>query len=468
MGQAGIALAEIGHAYGEVRVLDAVSARFAPGGVHALLGENGAGKSTLLKIAAGLVRAESGRVELGAGPLDAEGARTIAYVEQHAALFESLSIHENVALAPARGAPGVLDALRTVGLPARDGSTLALSLAERQLVLLARAICARKQVFFLDEPTALATPLESARLYAVLASLAARGHVVVVVTHHLEEVLAHAAEATVLRGGKLVLHTVRGAPAFGEESLLHAMFGVLPRTLPRARQGGASLGTVVDARGRSVCVRQGEILGIAGMAGQGQAELVRAMRFGASGTFRWVAPTLAVALPADRHEEAMVPSATVAENAMLGALPTHGFLDLVDRRALVEGARARTEPFGVKAPSLDAPIDALSGGNQQKVVLSRIFAEIEARPLADRVAVFAEPTRGIDAAAAREVHTKLASLAQAGCAVVLVTSDYRELRRVADRYVVLWKHRFGDEFTSTASDDDLAAAMATGGEAGLS
>lgn len=468
MGDAGMTLAEVGHAYGDVRVLDCVSARFEPGRLHALLGENGAGKSTLLKIAAGLLPGSTGSVTLGGHRLDAKGAQSIAYVEQHASLFESLSVHENVALGPARRAPAAADALAAVGLPSRDASVGSLSLAERQLVLLARAIFARKQVFFLDEPTALATPLEAARLYGVLATLAHRGHVVVVVTHHVEEVLAHAAEATVLRHGVVALHAERGSASFVEDALLRAMFGAVPAALERAGAPGSVFGTLVDRKGRRIDVRRGEILGIAGMAGQGQAELVRAMRFGSGASFAWEAPVRAAALAADRHHEAMVPSASVAENAMLGAMPARGPLAFVDHEALLASARDRTEALGVKAPNLEMPIDALSGGNQQKVVLGRVLGEVAARPVMDRAVVFAEPTRGIDAAAARVVHEELARVAREGGAVVLVTSDYRELRRVADRYAVVWKHAFVGEFPAEVSDATLAAAMATGGEGSAS
>lgn len=464
MAEAGISLAAIGHAYGDVRVLDSVSARFEPGRIHALLGENGAGKSTLLKIAAGLLAPAAGAVSVDGEPLDASRVKSIAYVEQHARLFESLTVHENVALGPARGAASVSDALVAVGLASGDGPVASLSLAERQLVLLARAIYARKQVFLLDEPTALATPREAARLYGVLASLAGRGHVVVVVTHHLEEVLAYAGEATVLRHGVVALHARRDASDFREDALLRAMFGAVPPALARASFHGDVFGHLVDGAGVRVAVRRGEILGIAGMAGQGQPELVRAMRFGACGSFRWEGPSLAVALAADRHHEAMVPSGSVAENAMLGALPSGGLLGFVDRAALAAAAVARLAPFAVKASHVEVAIDTLSGGNQQKVVLGRVFGEAEHRPSEERLLVVAEPTRGIDAAAAHVVHERLAAFAQGGGAVVLVTSDFRELRRVADRYAVLWKHGFAGEYDASVSEDRLAVAMATGGE----
>jgi ABC-type sugar transport system ATPase subunit len=464
MGESAVTFEGVGHAYGDVRVLASVSAAFEPGRIHALLGENGAGKSTLLKIGAGLLAPSVGSV-------CASGR--VAYVEQHAALFASLSVHENVALAPrTRSADRCRSALRAVGLAQEDGPVERLSLADRQLVLLARAIHAECAVVLLDEPTALATPQEAARLYGVLRTLADAGCTVAVVTHHLEEVVAFADEVTVLRGGEVAAHARRGALGFDEASLLHAMFGAVPAESARPLAGEGVALTVSDSRGRTIAIRRGEILGVAGMAGQGQSELVRALRFGRAGGFAREGTAAVIALAADRHHDAMVPSASVAVNATLGGFPVRGPLGLVDDDAITRRAAERLEGFAVAMPGLDAPMNALSGGNQQKVVLARVFAEAAAAAGAASqssrgsgvVLVVAEPTRGIDAAAARLVHVRLGELAREGISVVLVTSDYRELRLLSSRFVVLWKGRFGDEVAATATDDALGAAMATGGE----
>jgi simple sugar transport system ATP-binding protein len=443
------------HAYGDVRVLASVSAAFVPGRIHALLGENGAGKSTLLKIGAGLLAPRAGVVRV-------EGR--VAYVEQHAALFESLSVHENVALGPrAQGGARCAEALRAVGLAPDDGPIDRLSLAERQLVLLARALHADRAVLLLDEPTALATPREAARLYAILRRLADDGRTVAVVTHHLEEVVAYADDVTVLRGGVVASRAAKGEPGFDEASLLRAMFGDAPADEIAPLPGGAPLLAIADDAGRAVAIRGGEILGVAGMAGQGQAALVRALRFGRAGRFvrRGSAPVCALA--ADRHHEAMVPTASVAVNATLGSFPARGPLGIVDDDALAVRAAARLDGLAVAMPGVGAPMLALSGGNQQKVVLARVFGDAADAQQAP-VVVVAEPTRGVDAAAARLVHARLAALARSGAAVVLISSDFRELRRLASRFVVLWKERFGAELPAGASDEALGAAMATGGE----
>jgi ABC-type sugar transport system ATPase subunit len=238
------------------------------------------------------------------------------------------------------------------------------------------------------------------------------------------------------------------------------MFGAVPAESARPLAGEGVALTVSDSRGRTIAIRRGEILGVAGMAGQGQSELVRALRFGRAGGFAREGTAAVIALAADRHHDAMVPSASVAVNATL------------DDDAITRRAAERLEGFAVAMPGLDAPMNALSGGNQQKVVLARVFAEAAAAAGAASqssrgsgvVLVVAEPTRGIDAAAARLVHVRLGELAREGISVVLVTSDYRELRLLSSRFVVLWKGRFGDEVAATATDDALGAAMATGGE----
>jgi ABC-type sugar transport system ATPase subunit len=451
----------IEHAYGNVRVLESVSTTFVRGRVHALLGENGAGKSTLLKIGAGLLAPSSGEVCVVRGPGNAP--EDVAYVEQHAALFESLSVHENVALGPRSSRARCAEVLRAVGLDEGDGPVAHLSLADRQRVLLARALFSGRGTLLLDEPTALATPVESARLYGVLRALAESGCTVAVVTHHVEEAVAHADDVTVLRGGHVVARVSRSATGFDEVSLLAAMFGEHVVPSPVQLEGAAALLEVRDDAGCALVVRSGEIVGVAGMAGQGQAELVRALRFGSSGGFVRSGDARVVALAADRHHDAMVPSASVVENAMLGSFPARGVFGLVDDDALASQARARLLGLEVAMPSEHAPIEALSGGNQQKVVLARVFAAARSAPGAV-VVVVAEPTRGIDAAAARIVHARLVDLARSGAGVVLVTSDFRELRRLASRVVVLWKGRFSTAFEASVDDASLAVAMTTGGE----
>ena len=453
----------IGHAYGHVAVLNAVTVSFTPGKVHAVLGENGAGKSTLLKIVAGLLRPRAGSVRAGEAPAAAGGPFRTAYVEQHATLFESLSVHENVWVGPMRRDRRCHDALVRVGLPGEDRPVSALSFADRQLVLLARALVADARWFLMDEPTALATPAEAERLYAVLRTLADAGNGVIVVTHHLEEVVAHADEATVLRRGVVASSWRRGEAAFAEASFVRAMFGELPAEVRVEGVAGQTVGSFEDARGVSVEVRGSEILGVGGMAGQGQEELVRALRYGSCGSFRLRSGGRVAVLAADRHREGMVASASVAENAMLGALPVSGLIACVDEPELLRLAAERLGGLDLTAASLDVAMEELSGGNQQRVVLARLFAEVAAGDPPCLVVV-AEPTRGLDGAGARAVHARLAALARAGHAIVLVTSDFRELVTLASRFVVLWKHGIAGELPCGIDERVLAERMATGGE----
>ena len=230
---------------------------------------------------------------------------------------------------------------------------------------------------------------------------------------------------------------------------------------------GPTAGRLSDATGREVSIRCGEILAVAGMAGQGQDDVVAALRFGSAGVFRASCTHPVVALPADRHHDAMVASASVATNAMLGSFPVTGRGLVVDDVALAARAAERVAPLRVTMPSLHAPMTALSGGNQQKVVLSRVFAEASRHDAAKSLLVVAEPTRGIDAAAARLVHERLVALARSGHAIVLVTSDWRELRALASRYVVVWKHRIAMELPFGVDDDVLSRAMLSGHDGGV-
>jgi ABC-type sugar transport system ATPase subunit len=464
-------------AFGGVPALSDVTLELFAGETHALLGENGAGKSTLLKILCGALRPDAGTLELDGAPVvfpspQAALRRGVVAIHQEFSLFPNLSVAENVTLGHApRTAAGliswssmeararaVLDRLGLAIDPRRQVAEL--SVAEQQLVEIARALSLESRVLIMDEPTAALSPREVARLGDLVAGLKARGLAVVFVSHRLDEVKALCDRYTVLRDGVRV--GTGPLAEVGVEGLVQLMIGrplfdaadassrapgevVLEvRGLSTVRGRGAR-GTPLQ--GVSLEARAGEILGLAGLVGAGRTELVRAV-FGADRPTRGEvrvggvrlrpgAPRDAIRagvglVPEDRKQQALFLSLAVSENlVMAGLRRLRGRLGLLDRaREAAEVARSRTA-LDIRMAGPGQPVRALSGGNQQKVVLARWLA------LSPRVLLVDEPTRGIDVAAKAEVHHLLFALARRGVAVVVVSSELSELSGLADRVIAL-------------------------------
>ncbi len=457
---------------------DGVDLAVRPGEIHALLGENGAGKSTLVKILYGVLRPDAGEIRIDGRPVAVTGphhARRlgIGMVFQHFTLFEALSVAENVALGLDRWPERRTLRARLAALAERYGLDLDLarevhdlSAGERQRIEILRCLLQEPRLLVLDEPTSVLTPQEADRLFVTLRRLAAEGRGILYISHRLEEVVELCDRATVLRAGRVVatVDPRRETPA----TLARLMVGREVREPVRHHPDLAGAPVRLAARGLGLPpdrphavplvdirfeLRAGEILGIAGVAGNGQRELVEALagerplpaaemleldgrpvgRVGPAGRRRL---GLAV-LPEERLGHAAVAELDLVDNALLTAWPQPDLVryGTVRRRLVAAFAAGVVERFRVRTPGLRVPAAALSGGNLQRFVVGR---EIAQRP---RVLVVDQPTWGVDAAAAAAVHRALVALAEEGAAVLLISRDLDEILRFCDRVAVLYRGR---------------------------
>ena len=455
---------------GATQANDGVTLAVAPGEIHALIGENGAGKSTLMRIICGLLRPDAGRIAWNGADvpvMDPDTARRlgIAMVFQHFSLFETLTVAENVALGlRTREALPAL-ARRITAVAARYGLAVSpgrhvheLSVGERQRVEIVRCLLQEPNLLILDEPTSVLTPQEADSLFATLRRLAAEGCSILYTSHKLEEVAALCSAATVLRAGRVVAHCdpSRTSPA----ELAELMVGrALPHPARRRGRPGAPLlqvaglnlpaadpfGTTLDGIGFEL--HAGEILGVAGVAGNGQSELLAALsgeRRSAAGMVRLEGRDLGPLGPAARRRAGLafipeerlgrgaVAEMTLAENVLLTrhgpGLVSHGIIRTRRVREYAAGVFTR---FGVAAAGIDAEARSLSGGNMQKFILGR---EVAAAP---RVLLASHPTWGVDIGASLAIRQELIDLAAGGAGVLVVSEDLDELFGICDRIAVL-------------------------------
>ena len=448
--------------FGPVQALRGADFTLVPGEVHALLGENGAGKSTLMHVAYGLVRPDAGamtvgdRIVLPRSPRDARRLG-LGMVHQHFTSIPAFTVAENIALSagwsvrPKVLRRRVLDLMGRVGLAlVPDARAGTLTVAAKQRLEILKALAADATILLLDEPTAVLAPPDAEELLRVVREFAAGGGAAVLITHKLDEALRAADRVTALRAGKVTL--TGPAAAQTPDSLARAMIGAgAPASAPRRRAGGPKRECLVRCemldleredgrglalRGGSLAITAGELVGVAAVEGNGQRELLRAI----AGLARPLRGRLEVAapvafVPEDRTTEGLIGELALTDNVVLGLGRGAPWVHRgrLDWNAARERTSSLIRGFGIHASGPDAPAGALSGGNQQKLVIAR------ALELAPRVIVAENPTRGLDIHAADDVWRRLGSAAAGGAAVLVYSSDLDEVLERADRAVVVAK-----------------------------
>jgi ribose transport system ATP-binding protein len=461
----------IGKTYPGVTALSDVSLSVAAGEVVGLIGENGAGKSTLMRVLGGVVPPSAGTIRIDeteheALTVNQSMAAGIAFVHQELNLFENLDVAANVFIGREAVVGGPLR-LVDGGRLQRDTAALLrrlnadfspatpvaeLSLAQRQLVEIAKALSLNARLIIMDEPSSSLTLAETERLLKVLGELKAQGVSVIYITHRLGEIQACADRVVCLRDGRMV-------GALAREEIAHAamirlMIGRDLKSLYQPPQAAPSSGCEVDQvrttafpdHTVSLSVRRGEILGLAGLIGSGRTELARTI-FGIDpllgGSVRLDGRTLAIAtpraaiaegiylVPEDRKRSGLILDMPITQNTTLASLRAYARAWLIGSNAETEAAERQRVRLGIRTPSVEVDAVTLSGGNQQKVVLAKWLS------MQPSLIIFDEPTRGIDVGAKSEIYRLMRELADRGVAILMISSDMEEVIGVSDRIAVM-------------------------------
>lgn len=489
-----IELAGITKQFGAVQALRGVDLSLYPGEVHALVGENGAGKSTLVKILAGIHRPDAGMIKIGGSVIDLHNpaqARNagIAVIHQEPTLFPDLNVAENVFMGRhPRDRFGRVDWKRMYQEVERLFDSLGvrmnvytpvqgLSVADQQMVEIAKALSFQSRVLVMDEPTAALSAHEVQTLFTIVRRLRERGVAILFVSHRLEEIFALADRVTVFRDGARV--ATAPITEVTTEELIRQMVGRTMETLyPKSvvEPGEVVLevrhltreGVFTDINFQ---VRRGEILGFAGLVGAGRTEVARVLfgidRASAGEIFingksvQVRSPKDAMRhgvayVPEDRHQHGLIMDFSIAKNMTLPVLRQTSLLGLVNRQRERELATAYTDQLHVRTSGIDQLVKALSGGNQQKVVLAKWLIT---QPT---ILILDEPTRGIDVGSKAEVHRIISELAGEGLAIILISSDLPEVLAMADRVLVMHEGRVAAEFSHAEADQEKVMFAATG------
>ncbi|TVR30641.1 MAG: ABC transporter ATP-binding protein [Spirochaetaceae bacterium] len=491
-----VELHDITKRFGTLAANKAVHLTVERGEVHSLLGENGAGKTTLMKILFGLYQADSGSIRVNERPVairrpDDAITLGIGMVHQHFMLVPRLTVTENVIAGSEVARHGFLDMATAVEDIAKLAERYRLRVAPRarvenisvgqqQRVEILKALYRKADLLILDEPTAVLTPQETDDLFEIIRRLKGDGKTVIFITHKLRETMAISDRVTVLRDGAVVdtLYTAETGPA----ELARRMVGrdVLLRVERPPSEIGKPLlevcdlsvasryGTAVESV--SFAVHAGEILGIAGVEGNGQLELEEAilgLRKTPSGTIKVRSLELGSGpdarrsvgmahIPSDRLRRGVVPDFSVAWNLILGSQWRRPFSrrGALLRNEIADYARRVVSQYGIRCESIEAPVGSLSGGNQQKLVVAR---ELSRDP---DVVIACQPTRGVDVGAIEYIHNQLLAMRAAGKAVLLISAELDEVRALSDRILVMYEGKIVAERKSDAGESELGLLMA--------
>ena len=484
------------------------------GTIHGIVGENGAGKSTLMSILYGFYQADEGEVLIGGKPVDIRSSREaidvgIGMVHQHFMLVETFSVLENVMLGAeehALIAPSAVDARRELqrladeyGLSVHvDGIVGELPVGEQQRTEILKALYRNAEILILDEPTGVLTPQEADQLFRVLSALKARGVTIILITHKLREIMDITDTVSVLRHGEMVAHRETAGTSMAE--LAELMVGRpletrnFHRDQPLPTAGPDDIGIevddlrLVDAQGTthldgvSFTVRRGEILGVAGVAGNGQSALLEVLsgirsasggRLSINGRVTTVDDPCDPAtmrelrvhhVPEDRLKLGLVKAFTAAESSVLGYQRTDEFnLSGMLRLGAIRRACARLmDAFDVRPGNPALKSASFSGGNQQKLILAR---ELDRAP---EVLLVGQPTRGVDIGAIELIHEKLVEMRDGGCAVLLVSVELDEIMALSDRIIVMYEGRIVGELAGRTADKTTLGLMMANAHDGAS
>jgi simple sugar transport system ATP-binding protein len=492
--------------FGDVVANDTVDFSLEKGSIHALLGENGSGKTTLMSVLYGLYEKNAGTIYVGGEPRTFESPRDamdagVGMIHQHFQLVETMTVLQNIILGHEPSDNGFVDtstARKDIEeICSRydfhvdkflDTKIQDLDLGARQRVEIVKSLYRGADILILDEPTAVLTPQEIEDLLDLMEELADAGHSLIFITHKLGEALGAADEITVLRDGEAIGTVDAGETS--EEELARMMVGreVQFDRPPRDPPKGD---TVLDAEqlhvrgsrgleqvsGVDLTVREGEILGVAGVQGNGQTEMVEALtglRDIDSGSVRLNGETITdtnrrqridagiAYIPEDRTTEGLVQDYTLVRNALLGNQTVEPFVDnrMIDWAAVHDHAGEIIQEYDVQPPTKSADAKSLSGGNQQKFIVGR---EIEHDP---DVMIASHPTRGVDIGSIEFIHDRLLELRDAGMAILVVSSKLDEIQKLSDRIVVMYEGEFMDTVDPVETTEEELGMLMAGHDAG--
>jgi general nucleoside transport system ATP-binding protein len=499
-------LRQITKRFGDVLANDHVDIIVKPGTIHAIVGENGAGKSTAMRIAYGFYTPDSGEIVVDGQVQDIKSphdaiAFGIGMVHQHFMLVETMTVAENIVLGAEPGSSVALD-LKSAAAQIRQLSEefkLAvnpnepvehLSVGQQQRVELLKALYRHAKLLILDEPTAVLTPLEVEEFFVILRRMREQGKTVIIITHKLSEVLAISDEVTVMRDGRVVGRVQTKDTNAAELARLMVGREVLLRvekTDPEIGQTELEIKnlSVVDSAGGkrvndvSFEVRRGEIVGIAGVEGNGQTELIEALaglvdptRIIGQINFEGrdlrtlgarVRRELGIAhIPEDRHRRGLLLDFSLAENSILGVHyrpPVAAYAGgiFLDENAVQRRATEIIQGFDVRPPNAALPARALSGGNQQKLIIGREYH------VAPKLLLVSQPTRGVDIGAIEFIHRQLVSLRDNGCAILLVSAELEEVTSLSDRLLIFHEGKIaGQVDPKKATLEEIGLLMTRG------